>query len=66
MVPLVIIVRGTDITSEIYSGAHISRGNTYHCNTGTVMIELTVSIYESEPEEESKLDVSRPGTLTSL
>ena len=28
--------RGTDITSEICSGAHISQGNTYHCNTGPV------------------------------
>ena len=26
--------RGTDITSEMCSGAHISRGNIYHCNTG--------------------------------
>ena len=26
--------QGTDITSEMCSGAHISRGNIYHCNTG--------------------------------
>jgi len=26
---------GTDITSEICSGAHISRGNIYHCNTAS-------------------------------
>ena len=34
LLTLAIIVRGTDITSEMCSGAHISRGNIYHCNTG--------------------------------
>ena len=29
------IVRGTDITREMCSGARIPRGNTYHCNTGS-------------------------------
>ena len=29
---------GTDITSEMCSGAHISRGNIYHCNTGPMHI----------------------------
>ena len=30
--------RGTDITSEMCSGAHISRGNIYHCNTRTQLV----------------------------
>ena len=30
--------RGTDITSEMCSGAHISRGNIYHCNTGSLLL----------------------------
>ena len=34
LLALVIIVRGTDITREMCSGAHIPRGNIYHCNTG--------------------------------
>ena len=35
LLTLVISVWGTDITREMCLGAHISRGNTYHCNTGT-------------------------------
>jgi len=35
--------RGTDITSEMCSGAHISRGNIYHCNSG--MPIFTVNSY---------------------
>ena len=33
LLTLVISVWGTDITREMCLGAHISRGNTYHCNT---------------------------------
>ena len=38
-----ISVWGTDITREMCSGAHISQGNTYHCNTVTSLDKLSTS-----------------------
>ena len=32
---LCIPTRGTHITSDMCAGVHISRGYTYHCDTGT-------------------------------
>ena len=34
LLTLVMSVWGTDITSDMCLGAHVSWGNTYHCNTG--------------------------------
>ena len=48
--------RGTDITSEMCSAAHISRGNIYHCNTGAPKWE------SAEPEWfVLQLVIERPG-----
>jgi len=38
-----------NIVSEIRSGAHISRGNTYHCNTGSTIRETG---YGDEQEDQ--------------
>ena len=40
---MVFAVWGTDITREMCLGAHISRGNTYHCNTVTVLLIVFLS-----------------------
>ena len=36
------LFRGTDITREMCSGAHIPRGNAYYCNTA---LHTTVTAY---------------------
>ena len=40
---MVFAVWGTDITREMCLGAHISWGNTYHCNTVTVLLIVFLS-----------------------
>jgi len=40
---LVISVSREDLTSEICSGAHISRGNIYHCNTGLLPHRFSIA-----------------------
>ena len=40
---MVFAVWGTDITREMCLGAHISWGNTYHCNTITVLLIVFLS-----------------------
>ena len=49
LLALVVIVWGRDITRERCLGAHIPRGNTYHCNTRLHRIQSigghTLSLY---------------------